>query len=671
MIFSQAFTDMKIRSKIYLGFGALIVIAGGIAGVSEVQLNTVHGDVRRLNVLSESMQQALKVNTAVETMRRAQIRYRFDSDKAQLTAFAAARDEALALLDTAAKAALSEERRQTYMRGGTEIRLIDTAMKETVEALDLSASQRQSLFRTGDALTVATTRVLEAAEAGHDAAQLDVAERMERALLTVRVANWRYLATHDAAGIATFSASVEKAGTAIAVMEKAGNEGTGKLLPAVRTALAAYVADFTAITAALAKVAEVSTQKLLPQIGALQTEMTGVVTSLTHDFEATREELDATLSSTSLMQEVIAGVAVAFGLFFAWLIGGGISRSVIGLAAAMRKLAAGEHNITVPATERRDEIGEMGKTVLVFQQNAIEGQRLAGLQAAEQTAKDARTHRLDDLVKIFENRVGQMVGLVASSATELQATANSMSGTATTTTTQVTTVAAAAEQASMNVQTVAAAAEELAASIAEISRQVQQSATVSGKAVLEAERTNTTVQALADGAQRIGDVVSLISSIAGQTNLLALNATIEAARAGDAGKGFAVVASEVKNLATQTAKATEEIAQQIGQIQASTRNAVTAIQTISATIGEVGQIAAAIAAAVEEQGAATQEIARNVQQAAIGTREVTSNISGVSQGAVETGAAASELLEAAGELSRQAEHLSGEVSQFISGVKAA
>ena len=279
--------------------------------------------------------------------------------------------------------------------------------------------------------------------------------------------------------------------------------------------------------------------------------------------------------------------------------------------------------------------------------------------------------RLEGLSQNFSGKVGHLVGLVSSAATELQATAQSMTGTADMTMQQASNVASAAEEASVNVQTVASSAEELAASIGEISRQVAQSAKIAGKAADDAKRTDTVVRALAEGARSIGEVVGLISNIAGQTNLLALNATIEAARAGDAGKGFAVVASEVKSLATQTAKATDQISQQIGQIQSATNEAVAAIQGIAATIGEVNEIAAAIAAAVEEQGAATQEIARNVQQAASGTQEVTSNITGVSQGASSTGAAAGEVLSAAGELSRQAEQLTGEVGQYIAAMKAA
>jgi len=232
-------------------------------------------------------------------------------------------------------------------------------------------------------------------------------------------------------------------------------------------------------------------------------------------------------------------------------------------------------------------------------------------------------------------------------------------------------VAAAADQAAANVTTVAAAAEELGSSVEEIGRQVQGSATLSREAVSEAAQTTTFVRDLSEAAQRIGDVVAMISTIAGQTNLLALNATIEAARAGEAGRGFAVVASEVKALATQTAKATEEISGQIALIQTSTGRAVQAIGSITGRIREIDGVATTIAAAVEQQGAATQEIVRNVTQAATGTGEVTSNIAGVAGAAEETGTAAGQVLGAASALSRQSEHLSAEIARFLATVRAA
>ncbi|MCG8544166.1 MAG: methyl-accepting chemotaxis protein [Alphaproteobacteria bacterium] len=277
---------------------------------------------------------------------------------------------------------------------------------------------------------------------------------------------------------------------------------------------------------------------------------------------------------------------------------------------------------------------------------------------------------ITEQVKLSE-KVMNVVKNVSAASTEMRSTAEGMSATAEETSRQSTAVAAAAEQATANVQTVASAAEEMSASIGEINRQVGQSSEIANRANAEAGRTNETVQGLADAASKIGEVVNLISDIAEQTNLLALNATIEAARAGEAGKGFAVVASEVKNLATQTAKATEEIAAQVTDMQSVTGDAVDAIKNIADTIGEINSIADTISTAVTEQGSATQEIAENTQQAASGTQEVSSNITGVTQAASETGSSAQEVLGAADELSKQAEALSSEVEAFLNQVKAA
>ena len=376
-------------------------------------------------------------------------------------------------------------------------------------------------------------------------------------------------------------------------------------------------------------------------------------------------------ATTKLFMLGIMVIAAVMCLLLAYAIISTISGPVRLLTEAMIRLADSDWSTEVPGTSRRDEVGEMANAVSVFKTNGVNAVRVAAEQEAERATKAQRAERLETLTRGFEAKAGTLVNQVSSAATELQVTAQSMTGMAGQATQQATNVAAAAEQASANVQTVAAAAEELASSVTEISRQVAQSAKIANKAKDDARRTDSVVQALAEGAQKIGDVVGLINDIAGQTNLLALNATIEAARAGDAGKGFAVVASEVKSLATQTAKATEEIARQISQIQTATKEAVGSIQGIGATISEISEIAAAIAAAVEEQGSATQEIARNVQQAATGTQQVSANIVGVSQGANDTGAAAVQVLGAAGELSRQAEQLHGEIGRYIIGVEAA
>ena len=353
------------------------------------------------------------------------------------------------------------------------------------------------------------------------------------------------------------------------------------------------------------------------------------------------------------------------------LINGLVARPIVRMTGIMQQLADGNTEVAIPEQDRRDEIGEMAKAVQVFKTNISRTDKLVAEQEAEHTVKDRRTAHVETLVREFEAKVTQLVGVLSSAAEGLQTTAQSMSGIAGQTGQRISAVVAVAEELGARVNTATSAGEELSSSISEISRQVQKSASVAQQAVDEAVRTDTVVQALASGAQKIGEIVGLIRNIAGQTNLLALNATIEAARAGDAGKGFAVVASEVKGLANQTAHATEDISAQIGQMQAATKEAVEAIQGITRIIGEVSAIATAIASAVEEQGAATAEITRNVQQTAAGIQDVTANIEGVNLAAGETGAAATRVLGAASELSGQARQLTGEVQTFAAEIRAA
>jgi methyl-accepting chemotaxis protein len=348
-----------------------------------------------------------------------------------------------------------------------------------------------------------------------------------------------------------------------------------------------------------------------------------------------------------------------------------VSQPLRRLTGAMRRLADHDLSVDVDGVERRDEIGEMSRAVQIFKDGMIEADKLAAEQQAEQNRKERRQQAVEGHISAFDRSVAASLQILSAASTELQTTSQTMSATAEQTSHKSAAVAAASEEASSNVQTVASSAEELSSSISEISRQVTESTRVAGQAVDEADRTNLQVKRLADAAQKIGDVVKLINDIAGQTNLLALNATIEAARAGEAGKGFAVVASEVKSLATQTSRATEDIAAQIGAIQEATGGAVQAIGSIGETIRQVNEIATAIAAAVEEQGVATQEIARNVQQAASGTGQVSINIAGVTEAAGETGAASTQVNNAAGELARIAATLRGEVDGFIANIRAA
>ena len=349
----------------------------------------------------------------------------------------------------------------------------------------------------------------------------------------------------------------------------------------------------------------------------------------------------------------------------------GVVRPVEAMTEAMDQLAGGNKAVDIPGTERSDELGHMAQAVLVFKDNMIRAERLAEQERVQQGARQRRAEAIEAMIGEFDRAISTVVQSVASAATQLQSDAQGLSATADQTNRQAGAVAAAAEEASVNVQTVASATEELTASVGEIRRQVNSSMKIAETAVEEANRTNTTVAGLSDAAQKIGEVVQLINGIASQTNLLALNATIEAARAGEMGKGFAVVASEVKNLANQTAKATEDIQAQVGQMQSVTATAVEAIRGITGTIRRMSEIATTIAAAVEEQGAATGEIARSVQHASHGTQDVSHNIGGVTEAASSTGRMAGQTLGAARDLTQQSSRLRSEVDGFIGKVRAA
>jgi methyl-accepting chemotaxis protein len=383
-------------------------------------------------------------------------------------------------------------------------------------------------------------------------------------------------------------------------------------------------------------------------------------------------EVDASFWSMVRTASLVIALLMLVSIAIAWAITRSVVKPLSALKERMASLSTGELDAPVRNTDRSDEIGEMARTVQVFRDAMIETERMRGEQAgAEQRQMQQRKDEMTRLADQFEREVGEIVNLVSTAAHRLEASSTTLTRTATTVEQVSQRASGASEQASANVHSVAAASEQLASSIGEITRQVESSARIAGEAVDQAQRTDARMSQLSQAAGRIGDVVDLIQSIAGQTNLLALNATIEAARAGDAGRGFAVVASEVKSLAEQTAKATDEISQQITDIQSATQDSVNAIKEIGATIGRISEISAAIASAVEQQGAATQGISDNVQRAAAGTSEVATSIADVQRGVANAGGASSEVLSAAQSLASESNRLKREVANFMDTVRAA
>ncbi|MBR1236958.1 methyl-accepting chemotaxis protein [Bradyrhizobium sp. AUGA SZCCT0182] len=437
------------------------------------------------------------------------------------------------------------------------------------------------------------------------------------------------------------------------------------LLEAYREALAKLIHN--------AKEIDDLTLDMTDSVTAISKGAAVMKSSLLADQKRLEAESNASIGETERLILILAAGGFLLGCVWAFLLGKGISKPMTAMCGAMRELAAGNFDVVLPGLGRKDELGEMASAVEEFKVQAVaKAERDAATQEAQNKASSAA--RRTELIRFadeFEAAVGAIVSNVSASAVQLEASAGTLTRTAETTQSLSSQVAGASEQASGNMQSVASATEELSASVDEIGRRVKESSQIAEAAVRQAEQTDSRIGKLSRAAQEIGDVVKLITAIAEQTNLLALNATIEAARAGDAGRGFAVVASEVKSLASQTAKATDEISNHISGMQGATQESVAAIKEIGGTIGKISDIATTIADAVEQQSSATQEIARSVQNVAQGTEEAAASIMQVNRGATETGTASEEVLHSARTLSSESTRLREELDRFMANIRAA
>ncbi|MGE8131905.1 HAMP domain-containing methyl-accepting chemotaxis protein [Methylobacterium sp. NPDC080182] len=662
----------SIRSRLYAGFGSLIVVAAAIGGFSYYQLNTVSNQYEVRGRYETVARSVYSVNILAAQLTGDAEKYHLAPEPEQIAPMERTRQAIEEAGDNLIKGAISEQRRKVY----AGIRDDARAMKPELERLSAAGlslkDARDKLFTGGDELTRATAALVAEVRSRADETMLSRAQTVESTMLLVRVANWRFLATFDPKGPATFATNVSKAEAAMrALRDIDGSASFSLRIKAVDAALANYSINFQATVAAIAASNNAFEAGIKPHTDAITTSATNVRENIKSAVDEIADATATSVANARLILVTLVGLALTVGGVLAFLLARSFIKPIAGMTAAMKRLASGENAVEIPSREATDEMGDMAQAVEVFRQNAIARDELEAAQIAEQSARQRRADRVDALVKSFQQKVASSLHIVTSAATELDATARSMTDVADNTNSQALASSAAAEETSANVQTVAAAAEEMVASLQEIERQVIRSNEVAGTAAHEAEATGAAMTALGSAAEQIGAAVTTISSIAAQTNLLALNATIEAARAGDAGRGFAVVAAEVKELAAQTARATEEIGGQIAAIQGATVHAAEAIQGIGRTIASINEVSSMIASTVVQQTAATGEISRNAGEAARGTQDVSANVARVLTSAGATGSAATQVLGAAAELATQSLNVKQEVDAFLKDIQAA
>lgn len=664
--------NLKLTHKLTLGFGIVIalILVLGITSVMNIQgVRDLFVDYRGLAIQANAVGR-VQANMLMTRLHAKE--FMISQSEESIQGIHERASQTLALIEEAQKTLDDAETSKILSNMAAEIQTYQTAFDQVIrhqEDSDKLVGER--LNTLGPKLEKSLTEIMdEASDEGNITTSYQAGNAL-RTILLMRLHGANFLISND-----------ESARSRFITLAKEGAEKLDTLLSSaqgteLQQPIESVKRDFTGYTNAFDKVS----QSIQARNKIINTTLSDIGPKIATDVEqaklAIRDQqaelgpLAQASVEQSLMIVVIVGlVAVFFGFTAAWIIARGTANPILTMTTAMRKLAGGDLESEISGTTRKDEIGAMAQAVQIFKDNAIRVKNMEAEAAeAELRAEEEKRAAMRKLADEFEASVGGIIKNVSGAAEDMQKRAQGLTSIADRSSQQATNVAAAAEQASANVQTVAVATDELSSSIQEISRQVLESTKITKETVVEAEDSQTKVQSLVTSSKRIGEVVALITDIAEQTNLLALNATIEAARAGDAGKGFAVVASEVKSLANQTAKATDEIARQVTDIQGATEGAAGAIDTIGTKIRKVSEAAATISAAVEEQTAATAEIARNVDQASAGTQEVSQNIGGVNDAARKTGDESKDIAEFTADLTQQARTLTAEVNSFLSQVR--
>ena len=663
---------MRFRAKVMLGFAVVLAVSAVSMGIAYLGFERVSAGVAFYRNSVSEADLARNIDRELISY-RALARYyvvtgKEDDAKAALAAEASLKDA----IDRSMKGATNPARLDQVTRLAREFQAFTRIFADILKVKRDSALVTQNqLVRSGNMLRYkADDLPSNADDAELQAIEFGAKKVTEQFQAATALAN-TFVINSDQAAATSALARLKFAENALHAISSTDEKivqdlkEVSALLEEYRQALTKLVENSKLIDRLTTQLAESATAIVQGSIA--------MKTDLLADQQRLESESDATIGETERLIMMIAAGGFLLGAVLALMLGKGISQPMIAMCKAMRELAGGNFDVVLPGLGRKDELGEMTGAVEEFKMQAIaKAERDAAAQDAQNKASSAaRRAELIRFADDFEAAVGVIVSNVSASAVQLESAAGTLTRTAETTQSLSSQVAGASEEASSNMQSVAAATEELSTSVDEIGRRVRESNRIAETAVLQAQQTDARIGKLSRAAQEIGDVVKLITAIAEQTNLLALNATIEAARAGDAGRGFAVVASEVKSLASQTAKATDEISTHISGMQGATQESVAAIKEIGGTIAQISNIASTIASAVEQQSSATQEIARSVQNVAQGTHEAAANIMQVNRGATETGSASEEVLNSAKTLSTESTRLRQELDRFMANIRAA
>jgi methyl-accepting chemotaxis protein len=670
MSLSRQVASLSINTKITAGFGCVLAILLVVAATSYEQFISTADSFRtyaqRVSVVTVSRD----IDRTFADMRRYVREYAYTGNVDDATAAMAVSDKVRAAIANGLSEVHVAERRQRVEQIRTEFEDYQKAVQHVFsQKRDLDTLTTQTLDPSGRDATDQLTKLIEAADKGGNAAVAGLGHQALQSLMLVRVNVNKVIGRRDDAAAQLVDRFLSALNATAAELDRTVQAGPLRsLLDDARRNMTTYAGAYQDVARMNHEVVEQLNGAMKHTAETLAADAAAVNASGEADQQAIETATLAAISSTQTVLLLLAVGSLALGLVTAWLIGRGISRPVLQMVEVMRRLAAGDLAVTVPAQDRGDEVGRMAQAMVVFHRNAEEAQRLQGEADRVRIAKDRRQAAIDQHTQDFGTAATGVMATLVEAAGAMRKTAAEMASAAHKTRETAGQTAENANTSAQNLSAVAAAAEEMSASIQEISEQVARATRAAHEAVERTSATDAKVAGMAAAAERVGDVVRLISDIAGQTNLLALNATIEAARAGDAGKGFAVVASEVKALANQTAKATEEISSQIAAIRSATGEAVAAVREVGSAIGQVNEVAAAIAAAVEEQSATTREIAASVQTVTGATHEASQAMNDV--------AAVSETAEAAGqtvqtnadEVGRTADVLRSELQQFLEAI---